>query len=196
MPGLDGFEVLRTVRAEKLAMPVIVLTGKTLTPQEQTTLLEGMVKILHKDSDAIQHVIDEAKRFISSRHKTESDRLPRILYVEDSAQNRDLVRRYLRGVFEVIEAEDGEQGLERVAQHKPNLILMDLSLPRLDGYEATRRLKADAKFATIPVLALTAHAAKEDEQRARAAGCIEYLTKPIGRDELVAAIQRNLAGAP
>jgi CheY-like chemotaxis protein/signal transduction histidine kinase len=195
MPGLDGFEVLRTLRAERLTLPVIVLTGKTLTADEQTTLLEGMVKILHKDGDAIQKVIEEAKRFVVQRHKADADRLPRVLYVEDSAQNRDLVRRYLRGVFDLVEAEDGEQGLERVAQQRPSLILMDLSLPRLDGFEATRRLKADAKFAAIPVLALTAHAGKEDEQRARAAGCIEYLTKPIGRDELLAAIQRHI-GAP
>jgi CheY-like chemotaxis protein/signal transduction histidine kinase len=195
MPGLDGFEVLRTLRAEKLMLPVIVLTGKTLTTEEQTTLLEGMVKILHKEGDAIQKVIEEAKRFVVQRHKADADRLPRVLYVEDSAQNRDLVRRYLRGVFELVEAEDGEQGLERAAQQRPSLILMDLSLPRLDGFEATRRLKADTKFASIPVLALTAHAGKEDEQRARAAGCIEYLTKPIGRDELLAAIHRHIGAS-
>ena len=194
MPGLDGFEVLRSIRAEKLALPVIVLTGKTLTPEEQATLLEGMVKILHKDGDAIQKVIEEAKRFIVERHKSDAERLPMVLYVEDSAQNRDLVRRYLRGSFELVEAEDGEQGLERIAQHKPDLILMDLSLPRLDGYEATRRLKADPKLASIPVLALTAHAGKEDEQRARAAGCVEYLTKPISRDELLTAIRRYVGG--
>jgi CheY-like chemotaxis protein/signal transduction histidine kinase len=196
MPGLDGFEVLRSLRADKVTVPVIVLTGKTLTPEEQSTLLEGMVKILHKDGDAIQKVIQEAKRFIMDRHRTEQERLPRVLYVEDSAQNRDLVRRYLRGVFELVEAEDGEQGLERVAQHRPNLILMDLSLPRLDGYEATRRLKADGKYASIPVLALTAHAGKEDEQRARAAGCVDYLTKPISRDELLTAIRRHVGVAP
>ena len=130
------------------------------------------------------------------KHPTDSDRLPRVLYVEDSPQNRDLVRRYLRGVLELDEAEDGEQGLERVAQHRPDLVLMDLSLPRLDGFEATRRLKANSKFASIPIVALTAHAGKEDEQRARAAGCTDYLTKPIGRDELLAAIRRHVSGAP
>jgi CheY-like chemotaxis protein/signal transduction histidine kinase len=196
MPGLDGFEVLRSIRADRLLLPVIVLTGKTLTPAEQATLLEGMVKILHKDSDAIENVIAEAKRFIMGRHRTDTERLPRVLYVEDSPQNRDLVRRYVRGVFELDEAEDGEQGLERVAQQRPDLVLMDLSLPRLDGFEATRRLKADAKFASIPIVALTAHASKEDEQRARAAGCTDYLTKPIGRDELLVAIRRHVGGAP
>jgi CheY-like chemotaxis protein len=193
MPGLDGFEVLRSIRADRIAVPVIILTGKQLTPDEQKTLLEGMAKILHKDADAISQVIAEAKRLISAKQKSD-ERSTRVLYVEDSAQNRDLVRRYLRGVHDLVEAEDGEQALERVAQQRPDLILMDLSLPRLDGYETTRRLKADPRYASVPVLALTAHAGKEDEQRARAAGCVEYLTKPISREELLEAIDRHLEG--
>ncbi|RYG65036.1 response regulator [bacterium] len=118
--------------------------------------------------------------------------MPKVLYIEDSAQNRDIVRRYLSGEFEVVEAEDGEYGLERAAREMPELILMDLSLPRLDGWEATRRLKADAALAHIPVVALTAHASQEDRERALGVGCIEYLTKPIERDHLISTIKRFL----
>jgi CheY-like chemotaxis protein len=112
--------------------------------------------------------------------------------VEDSAQNRDVVRRYLQGTYEVIEAFDGEHGLDRAARDVPDLILMDLSLPRLDGWEATRRLKA-GPLAAIPVIALTAHASREDQARARAAGCDGYLTKPVERDVLIGTIGKQLA---
>src|SRR5258706_284144 len=80
--------------------------------------------------------------------------------------NRDIVRRYLANDYEVIEAEDGEHGLERAVRDAPDLILMDLSLPRLDGWEATRRIKANSQIQHVPVIALTAHAGREDQTRA------------------------------
>jgi CheY-like chemotaxis protein len=118
-----------------------------------------------------------------------------VLYVEDSPQNRDIVRRYLATDYEVIEAEDGEHGVERAVRDQPDLILMDLSLPRLDGWEATRRIKANATVKHIPVIALTAHAAREDQTRATEAGCIDYITKPIEREVLVSSIRRHLVRA-
>ena len=83
--------------------------------------------------------------------------------------------------------------MERAKRDNPALILMDLSLPRMDGWEATRRIKADESIRSIPVLALTAHASREDQARARAAGCDDYLTKPVDRDQLLEAIRRHLA---
>jgi CheY-like chemotaxis protein/nitrogen-specific signal transduction histidine kinase len=192
MPGVDGFEVLRTLRAEGMNMPVVVLTGKTLDEQEQLILREGLARVVNKGGVALDHVIREAKQLLVAKRVVESGRLPRILYVEDSPQNRDIVRRYLVDDFEIIEAEDGEHGLERAAREVPDLILMDLSLPRLDGWEATRRLKANPALKHIPVIALTAHAAREDQTRARAAGCIEYLTKPLERDVLLTTIRKHL----
>jgi CheY-like chemotaxis protein/signal transduction histidine kinase len=193
MPHVDGFEVLRTLRAEGQDVPVLVLTGKSLTPEEQTILKERLVRVVTKDGVAIEHVIREARKALVARRILETARMPRILYVEDSPQNRDIVRRYLGGDFDLYEAEDGEHGLERAAREIPDLILMDLSLPRIDGWEATRRLKANAGLKHIPVVALTAHAAREDQARARAAGCCDYLTKPIERDQLLATIRRHLA---
>ncbi|HEY0992132.1 MAG TPA: response regulator, partial [Kofleriaceae bacterium] len=125
-------------------------------------------------------------------HAREHRRKPRVLYVEDSPQNRDIVRRYLDGLFEVIEAEDGEHGIERAVRDAPDLILMDLSLPRVDGWEATRRLKADPATRHIPVIALTAHAGRDDQMRAAEAGCIDYITKPLERDALLGAVKKHL----
>jgi len=102
-----------------------------------------------------------------------------VLIVEDVALNRDLLIQLLEDRYRLIVAEDGAAALERVAAERPDLVLMDLSLPRMDGWEATRRLKADAALAAIPVIALSAHAMRGDEERARAAGCDDFLTKPI-----------------
>ena len=92
------------------------------------------------------------------------------------------------------QAEDGEIGLETIAKTRPDLILMDLSLPRIDGWEVTRRLKANPLVAHIPVIALSAHASGEDIARAKAAGCIDYLTKPVDRTTLVKTLRRHLQG--
>jgi CheY-like chemotaxis protein/signal transduction histidine kinase len=192
MPGVDGFEVLRTMRSEGMRTPVIVLTGKTLVPDEERILRDGLARIVQKGGMSLESVVREAKQFLMAKRVVESGRLPRILYVEDSAQNRDIVRRYLADDYEVIEAEDGEHGIERVLRDTPDLVLMDLSLPRLDGWEATRRLKANASVKHIPVIALTAHAAREDQTRAAEAGCCDYLTKPIDRDSLHDAIKKHL----
>jgi len=148
-----------------------------------------MASVVQKSGSSIDDDVVDAKRQLLRRQ--ELRKLPRVLYVEDSAQNRDVVRRYLQGVFEVIEAEDGEHGLDRAQRDSPAVILMDLSLPRLDGWEATRRLKA-GPLRTIPVVALTAHASREDQQRARAAGCDGYLTKPVDREQLIETIRHHL----
>ena len=195
MPGVDGFEVLRTMRAEGMKTPVIVLTGKTLTNDEDRILREGIARVVQKGGMAVDSVVREAKQLLMARRVVESGRLPRILYVEDSPQNRDIVRRYLIDDFEIIEAEDGEQGIERVVRDAPDLVLMDLSLPRLDGWEATRRLKANAAVKHIPVIAVTAHASREDQTRAMQAGCIDYVTKPIDREVLLGSIRRHLPKA-
>ncbi len=115
--------------------------------------------------------------------------MPKILLVEDNEMNRDMLsRRLLRKGFEVVIAEDGALGVARATSDSPALILMDMSLPVIDGWEATRRLKADSATAHIPIIALTAHAMSEDRDKAMAAGCDDYDTKPIDLDRLLAKI--------
>lgn len=113
--------------------------------------------------------------------------MPKILLVEDNEMNRDMLsRRLARKGFEVLLAEDGAAGVARASSEAPALVLMDMSLPVLDGWEATRRLKSDPATARIPVIALTAHAMSEDRDRALAAGCDDYDTKPIDLERLLA----------
>ncbi|HLM43921.1 MAG TPA: response regulator, partial [Myxococcaceae bacterium] len=192
MPNLDGFEVLRRLRAEKLNVPVVVLTGKTLSGEEQAVLRDGFAGFVQKGGHALEDVIGQAKGVLLKNSAQRAGRLPRILYVEDNPQNRDIVRRYLGGLFEVLEAEDGEHGVERATREAPDLILMDLSLPRIDGWEATRRLRQLPAAATIPVIAVTAHAGREYQDKATAAGCTAYLTKPLDRDQLLDTIRKHL----
>jgi CheY-like chemotaxis protein len=195
MPTVDGFEVVRRMRGEGARTPIIVLTGKELDHNEQRQLRDGMARVVAKGGQALDKIVEEARRLAMEKRAVKAARARRILYVEDSPQNRDIVRRYLQDQFEILEAEDGEHGLHRAARELPDLILMDLSLPRIDGWECTRRILADPAMARIPVIALTAHSNREDQDRARKAGCVDFLTKPVERDVLLAAIQRHI-GSP
>ena len=105
---------------------------------------------------------------------------PRILIVEDNQDNRELIVKALRiNGYKVIEAVDGEEAIEKAKSERPDLILMDLFIPKIDGYEVTRRLKGNDEFKNIPVIACTAHAMKGDMEDALAAGCDGYIPKPI-----------------
>jgi len=115
----------------------------------------------------------------------------KILLVEDNEMNRDMLsRRLTRQGHEVLIAVDGAQGVAMAVREQPQIVLMDMSLPVLDGWEATRRLKADAATAAIPVIALTAHALASDREQAIAAGCDDYDTKPIELPRLLEKIER------
>jgi CheY-like chemotaxis protein len=117
----------------------------------------------------------------------------KILVVEDNPLNLELVRDILVGAgYVVVEAEDGETGLELARREKPDLILMDIQLPGLDGLEATRRMRADPELAAVPILALTAHAMRGEEERALAAGCDGFITKPIRLKEFSALVAAHL----
>jgi two-component system, cell cycle response regulator DivK len=119
--------------------------------------------------------------------------MARILLVEDNEMNRDMLsRRLSRRSFEVLIAEDGAKGIEMAREHLPDLILMDMSLPVTDGWEATRILKADEATRKIPVIALTAHAMRGDRQKALDAGCDDYDTKPVDLKRLLSKIEALL----
>jgi two-component system cell cycle response regulator DivK len=116
--------------------------------------------------------------------------MPKILLVEDNEMNRDMLsRRLLKAGFEMVIAVDGERAIDLARSEAPDLILMDISLPGLDGWEATRRLKARPETRSIPIIALTAHAMAGDREKSLAAGCNDYDTKPIDFRRLVEKIQ-------
>ena len=120
--------------------------------------------------------------------------MSKILLVEDNEMNRDMLsRRLLRRGYDVVIAHDGESGISLAASEAPDLILMDMSLPILDGWEATRRLKAASATQHIPIIALTAHAMSSDRDKALEAGCDDYDTKPIELPRLMEKIEALLS---
>lgn len=123
--------------------------------------------------------------------------MPRILLVEDNEMNRDVLSRLLmRRGFEMLFAEDGETAVRLTQETLPDLVLMDISLPVMDGYEATRLLRADDRTRSIPIIALTAHAMTSDRDNALAAGCSDFETKPVEFPRLLAKIEAHLRTGP
>lgn len=119
----------------------------------------------------------------------------KILIVDDNQDSRELVVKVLKNRgYQTIEAVDGEEALEKAVGERPDLILMDRSLPKIDGYEVTRRLKSQEEFKDIPIVALTAHAMRGDREKALEAGCEGYISKPINVRQLPGLILSYLAG--
>ncbi len=123
--------------------------------------------------------------------------MPKILLVEDNEMNRDMLsRRLTKKGFEIVMAVDGQQGVDMAKAVVPDLILMDMSLPIIDGYEATRQIKADPNLVRIPVIALTAHAMAGDREKAEQSGCDDYDTKPVELPRLLSKIEKLLGLPP
>ena len=117
--------------------------------------------------------------------------MTKVLLVEDNEMNRDMLsRRLTRRGFQVVCAMDGQQGVDLTRSEKPDIILMDMSLPVMDGWEATRRVKSDAATRNVPVIGLTSHAMSGDREKAIEAGCDDYDTKPVELDRLIGKIER------
>jgi two-component system, cell cycle response regulator DivK len=118
----------------------------------------------------------------------------RILMVEDTEDNRQIIRDLMESVgYELLEAEDGAAGVAMAVEHKPDLILMDIQLPIMDGYEACRRIKANPDLRHIPIIAVTSYALSGDETKTRDAGCDSYVAKPFSPRQLLAKINELLA---
>ncbi len=119
--------------------------------------------------------------------------MPVVLIVEDNEMNRDMLsRRLKRKGYDVLIAVDGSEGIEMAKTHHPDLILMDMSLPKIDGWEATRQIKANEMTKDIPVIALTAHATSQDREKALAAGCDDFDTKPVDLKRLLGKMEEQL----
>jgi len=130
------------------------------------------------------------------REFNEGGKMAKVLLIEDNEMNRDMLsRRLIRRGFQVVFAMDGQQGVDLARSEQPDIILMDMSLPVIDGWEATRRVKADVATRDVPVIGLTAHAMSGDRERAIEAGCDDYDTKPVELDRLIGKIERLLGTA-
>jgi CheY-like chemotaxis protein len=201
LPDISGFEVIEALAADDRTrhVPVLVLTGTDLTDLDRARLRQRVSAVAGKGDllrgeliAAVDRATHRAGRRPPGASRPEG---PTILVVDDHDLNRQLARAILeRKGYTVTEAEDGEAALAMARQSRPALILMDLAMPRKDGYTAARELKAEPGTAEVPIVALTALAMRGDEAKALAAGIDAYLTKPIDRGALEATVDRFLGG--
>jgi len=143
------------------------------------------------------HGYNNTMRLSQDHYRGGDQDVARILIVEDNEMNRDMLsRRLSRKGFEVVLAEDGARGVDMATSESPDLILMDMSLPVIDGWEATQKIKSNESTSNIPIIALTAHAMESDREKALAAGCDDYDTKPVELPRLLDKINHLLGSAP
>jgi signal transduction histidine kinase/CheY-like chemotaxis protein len=198
MPDLSGFDLIEALGADASTsgLPVIVLTAADLSPEDRERL-RARVRTIARKGD-----VTEAELLTALDAATAPARLAQavtgtgrtIVVVDDNDVNRELARAMLeRRGHRVLMATDGQQGVELTLRERPDLVFMDLAMPGKDGYTAARELKADARTARIPIVALTAMAMSGDEEKAYAAGIDGYLTKPIDRRALEETLLRFLA---
>jgi signal transduction histidine kinase/CheY-like chemotaxis protein len=201
LPDISGFEVIEALAADERTrhVPVLVLTGSDLTDFDRARLRQRVSAVAGK-GDLLRReliaAVDRATDRAARRPAAARPVGPLILVVDDHDLNRQLARAILeRKGYAVAEAEDGEAAVTMARQTRPALILMDLAMPRKDGYTAARELKAEPSTAEVPIVALTALAMRGDEAKALEAGIDAYLTKPIDRSALEATVERFLGGA-
>ncbi len=185
LPGRNGFEVLGDIRADqKLSrLPVLVITVKDLSQRERDTLAAQQAQVIAKGAGWRQELLRELRRL---RRPSDGKR---VLVADDNPAGRELVREGLGGLASsVIEAADGREALEKIRQMLPDLVLLDIQMPEMDGYAVLREIRSDPSLRSMRVVALTAFAMQGDRERALEAGFDEYLTKPV----TVAALKAQL----
>jgi len=207
MPQINGFRVLEQIRSTPgtAQIPVLILTAKELTPEEKSQLKRNNIRqFIQKgsvDRDQLQHSIEQLleqkrkttppSRPSSPRGKTPTDRP--ILVVEDNPDNRYIITSILDETNHLyITAENGREAVTRAKESLPALIFMDIQLPLLSGLEAAKQIKAEAKLAEVPIIALTARAMKGDKEKILSSGCDDYISKPIDPETLLEVIQKWL----
>jgi CheY-like chemotaxis protein len=206
MPGIDGFEVLKTIRNAEptAAIPVLVLTAKQITKDELGFLKRNNVHQLIQKGDvnraellsAVAGMVDSTIEETSKpeRKIQEFDGKPIVLVVEDNADNMITIRAILADNCLLLEAIDGQEGVAMAKKHKPNLILMDIALPEMDGIEAFKTIRNNPHLQHIPIVALTASAMTSDRETILSHGFDAYIAKPIDEQILFKTINEALYG--
>lgn len=199
LPDRNGIEILVKITEIDPPPVVIVLTNYPYPSYRKRCIELGADYFLDKSSDfpevkeIIMKLINGYPRTCKMNSNVMNTKTVKILLAEDDEINRDMLsRRLIRKGYEVVMAVDGIEALEKVYSENPDLILMDLSLPGMDGWEATRRLKQDNRTSHIPIIALTAHALKSDRENAIEAGCDDFDIKPVEFSRLIAKIENQL----
>jgi CheY-like chemotaxis protein len=213
MPGMDGFEVLHTVRnaAETANVPILILTAKDLSREDFERLsMEGVQQLVQKGDIDREGLLQKARYVFGGgkdlpatleaperdgpdqveKEDTESGRdaqlsmLPKVLIIEDNPDNLFTLKAIMGKSYLYLEATDGVKGLELATREIPDIILLDISISRLDGYEVARSLKSNDRTRHIPVIAVTARAMKGEREKTLASGCDDYISKPVDAEIL------------
>ncbi len=207
MPGIDGFEVLKTIReAEQTAhIPVLILTAKHITKEDLNFLNRNNVHQLIQKGDVnrdeliktIEKLTTDEIPEVTTKpivNRPQIKGKPKILIVEDNADNMITVKAILNNDYNIIEAVNGIEGVKMAGKHKPDLILMDIALPEMDGIKAFQEIRKDGKLEHIPIIALTASAMTSDRETILAYGFDSYIVKPIDEKEFFSTINEVLYG--
>ncbi len=202
MPKIDGFAVLDSIRSEEetAELPVLVLTAKEITTEERQRLTGNNVhQLIQKGSTDRNQLSASVMRMVQPHYSQASAKASiepskdTILIVEDNRDNRYTVQAIFKDEgFNILFAEDGQAGIDKAYKYKPNLILMDIQLPDLNGIDAMKQLKSDSDMLSIPIIALTAKAMKGDREELLAEGFDDYAPKPINPDELIKTVNHWL----
>ena len=197
MPEMDGFEIVAALQEEPLwrDVPVIVITARDLNAKDRERLNSGVHSVLLKNTFRPDELVERIRQLTQDQVPTTAlgaTIMTKVLYVEDNDDNVYMLKMRLEllGDFEVVTAENGERGCEMAVTERPDIILMDLQMPVMDGWEAARQLKSMPETSDIPIVGLSAHALAGERDKALAAGCDEFDTKPIEFERLVATIRR------
>jgi CheY-like chemotaxis protein/signal transduction histidine kinase/methyl-accepting chemotaxis protein len=199
MPGMNGFEVLHELKndANLAHIPVIIITAKDLTREERYLLYSNAASILQKNKGTFDELCDnifyqiqnienfKEKKLSSKSIKGIRSNKKTVLIVEDNPDNLVTMKAIIGNLYHVYEAYDGLAGFDKALNIKPDIILLDMALPKIDGEEFAKRLRKNAILKNIPVVAVTAQAMKGDEERFISAGCDAYVSKPINPEELL-----------
>lgn len=197
MPGMDGFSVLATIRQTmEVIIPVLILTAKHISKEELSFLRGNNISQLVQKGELNREELLAriGAIFIEPPASTPATARPAVLLVEDNADNRLTMQAMLQEQFSLFVAVDGRSGLKLAAEAKPDIILLDINLPDIDGFAVLQEIKANAQLLGLPVVAVTAKAMKEDQQRLQAAGFDAILTKPVEHSSLEQTINDLLYG--
>jgi len=201
MPEMDGFEFIAELRADatRRHLPVVVVTARDLNKKDLERLNGQVAQVIQKSAlkgtELLKEIQNQLDILLEGRMTDQPETRAKILYVEDNEDNYVLVSTWLRARgFDVIGAGDGAQGVEASEREMPSLILMDMAMPVMDGWEATKKIKANPQTTHIPIIGVSAHAMLGDREKAIEVGCDDYVTKPIKKDELNQSIDRILGG--
>ena len=189
MPEIDGFEVLEKIRSTEATaqIPVLILTARDLTAEDLRRLSSNNVKqLVQKGNIDREGLLDKIASLITKK--------PTILIMEDNSDNMATFKAVLLSSYQIIAATDGEMGLQMAARIMPDLIVLDMSLPKVDGFTVVGQLKSDVQLRNIPVIAVTARVMKGDREKIIQAGCDDYIAKPIDPEQFLAKIDEWLKG--